>query len=332
MDTPNTNAVDSSTKKESLQTTISNIMKVANTEHGMTEAQNAIDRMNKDKTRLCSHMNGNTDFIEERLKQFETVEALTKAIQTKEQVDEFFTDDDGNMLSLIPQGNQTISEAEDLEFKKGLLVYLKQMELSQNELDEACEEFARESRALTEEIGYTVRDFVATYMEQIKELRKTIEDTDANKAMISELDHIESGFHFGELMKTFDKHPTIPANTISDMHKDDMIVSLGSRYRTALKRSGVVASLITFISNTDATSFEEIYLPPDKYRKGYENLFIFSLIRYFAMEYWTTNVKKMHASMIVILQRFVNNEMSEEMKAEYVENISTYLNRIYPNE
>lgn len=331
MDTQNNTTVDNGTKEETLQTTVNNIMKVANSEHGLAEAQTAIAKMNKDKSRLCSHMNGDTDFLEEKLKQFSTVEELIKAIQTKEQVDEFFTDNDGNTLSFIQSSDKVVSEAEELEFKKGLLVYLKQMELSQKELDEACEEFARETKELTDELGQTVRDFVSTYMENIREMRQNIEDTEENKAIIAELDHIESGFNFGELMKTYTEHPTIPANTISDMGSDDKIVSLGSRYRTALQKAGTTASLITFISNTSSTSFEEMYLPPDKYQKGYENLFIFSLIRYFAITYWTNNVKKMHASVIVILQQFINNEMSEDMKTEYVDNIATYLDSLYPN-
>ena len=107
-------------------------------------------------------------------------------------------------------------------------------------------------------------------------------------------------------------------------------VPVDSRYFKKLASAHITSSLIGFVSDDPADSYEYKALLPDQYQRGMENLFVFSLIRFFATESWSDqDVRKCHASVIVALRKLVSPNISDDLKAKMRTAISSYLKRFY---
>ena len=321
------------TTKEELEDTIANMAEISKVSQNQISAQKEITRWKKEKEKAAKFLHGDISVIEEKLLKYDSLESLQKDLQSPGKLEEFFTDEEtGEHFYFIDPSDtsKNNSEEEDRELKTNYLLFLKQSQLSNDEIEEALKQFEKDKEELEKELHTTTSEFVYQYLDYVKELRATTLDTEENKKLINELDYIESGFTFQKIMETYDEIPSIVKNTLKDMRNPEKIQSIGKKYHTTLNNAGSYASLIVFISNSPDTSFEEMYLPPDKYRAGYENLFMFSLIRYFSMSYWNADVVRMHSVIITTLQRFISNEMPEDMKEQYVNNIAAYLEKIYP--
>lgn len=326
VDTPEVEGATEGAEKKISQ---EDFIRLAEAEQSYTDSQVFMDQMLKNKELLLSRVSGDRELLERKIGEFSSVAELTASLNTKEAVNEFFRNEDGTPMTIITDNGTSITEEEDFEFKKGLCLYIKQLQMSQDDLTAQMKKFADETQEIRNELGLALRDFIEGQLSEIPELRKKIMsgeklDSEKKKAL-KEIDCVESGFTFKMILDTFAEHPTIPVNTLKDMMNDDSVISIGKRYRLELSKSNTHISLVSLISDSPQTSFEAVYLPPDKYTPGKENLFVFSLIRYFAMTYWTPEIRKLHTSIIILMQRFIKDELTAERKEQYVENIATYL-------
>lgn len=310
------------------------IVEFAEMEQACIRGNQTMQKLSKDKEKLMSHFDENMedDEVENKVAQYKTVEELCEHLNTPEEINEFFTDKEGNLTLTLLDGTDDTTEEQDLEFKKGYLIYIKQMQITNEEMTKIIDEYNKESAKMNEAMGMTMRDFVGDYMEYILSMKKVIQDSDTpdKEKALNDLSFIESSFTFEKVMELYKRNDSaIIKSTLRDTKKEDSLRVTGSQYRGAIHRARTNASLITFVTAKPEDSFEAMYLPKNAYREGYEGLFITTLIRYFAKSYWSENVKKMHTFTIIVLQRFVEDEMSDEMRDQYIENIRNYLNIFY---
>lgn len=332
--------IDNSTNNDSTEVvnssdkfSIENVTRFAETEQTYVKGIQTMNTLQRNKDRLLSHFEKDLpgEDLDEKVSKFKTLEELGEFLAIPENVYSFFRDEDGYVSPIVSDGDTNITDEEDLEFRKGLLIYIRQMQLTQEEIDSVMDEFNKETIKMQDDMNSSMRDFVGDYMDYILDMKEQIEASDnPNKeTALKELNFIESGITFSEVFNVYDKHPSIIEHTLMDMEKEDFLFSIGKQYKVCIKNARTNASLISFISESPENSFEAIYLPKGMYREGYEGLFIFSLIRFFSKQYWSSNVKKMHLSIILILQRFIEDEMDDATKDVYVANIKKYLDKFY---
>lgn len=325
--------VTNNTLEDKPMLTMEQVTKIAESEQAYVKGLQTINTMQKNKDRLLSHFEDDlpTSTIEDKVAKFKTLEELGDFLSTPENINSFFTDEEGTVSFVSSDGENAVTEEEDLEFKKGFLLYIRQMQFIQDEIDEVMSEFNKETSKMNEEMNSSMRDFVSEYMDYIISTKKQIEQSDSpnKEEALHDLNFIESGLTFSEIIKVYEEHPSILENTLKDSMSEHFLFGIGKQYKVALKKAHTNTSLITFLTESPKTSFEAMYLPKNAYREGYEGLFIFSLIRFFSKQYWSSNVKKMHISIVVILQRFIKDEMDDATKDAYIENITNYLNKFY---
>ena len=312
---------------------IENITRFTEAEQAYVKGVHTMDRLQKNKDRLLSHFEdalAGTD-LEDKVSKFKTVEELGEFLSVPENVYSFFTDDDGHVSPIVSDNDTNPTDEEDLEFRKGLLIYIRQMQLTQEEIDKMMDEFNRESGKLHDGMNSSMRDFAGEYMDHILSMKEDLQKSDLpnKEEALEELSFIESGITFSEVLKVYDKHPSIIGHTLMDMEKEHFLYGIGKQYRVCIKKARTNSSLISFLTETPQTSFEAMYLPKTMYREGYEGLFIFSLIRFFSKQYWSSNIKKLHIFIILMLQRFIKDEMDDTMRDVYIANIKNYLDRFY---
>ena len=70
----------------------------------------------------------------------------------------------------------------------------------------------------------------------------------------------------------------------------------------------------------------EQYIVPD--------LFVYSLIRFFAMADWNkdNNIRKAHASVILVIRKLIKNEFVDDVKKDVIDSIVKYLAKFEVNE
>lgn len=309
----------------------SKMTKLTNVNHKYINAQMVASQKEREKQELQKYVSGDLSLLEKNMQDtnLSTPDLIQRLNLDPEFVNSLFSEEDGTPMTLIIPKDAPAKDVSN--FKKDLLIYLIESKRVDDELQTAIDEYNKERQLIEKDMGSTARDLVIDCLNWAINKRAELQahpDT-ASKANMDQLDHIISGFDFKVMMDTLKQHPSIIKNTLKDMHDNDIIASLGQRYRTAREKAGSAATLITFISNSPDTSFEEIYLPPDKYQQGFENLFMFSIIRHFAMTYWTKNTVLMHAMTISLLQQFIDNTLPEDLKEAYIDNISAYLSAFH---
>lgn len=305
------------------------LQKIANVTSNVVSAQRKLADTLHGRGEVLKFVNGDIESIEDKLKSFGSSEKLSEYIKNDENVNSFFIDNEGNEITLnLPKEykKSCATDSDIVNMKRQILVFLKQSQIMTDEFQKIVDDYNKEQESIEKEMGTTVKDIVIDYLRYSLEQEKSIKD---GEKINSELSHLLSGFDFRIEKDTLKSVPSIVEHTLKDFRDTDKIKEYGERYRSAINKANSLATLISFISNYPDTSIEESFLPPDKYKKGYENFFIFSLVRYYAMTYWTPQVRRMHAMTISILQQFLDNTLPSDLKERYAENISSYLEAFY---
>lgn len=303
---------------------------VVNIEARRKFIQNAIDEHSEHNKQLTKSFKGGFELdnvINEKLSKYESVDDLRKALKSDKVVNWFFTNDEtGEIMEVDP----VIPKEKHMEFKRSYLIYalnteinLKKIEDEQRELDKAMLEFNKSNEDIWKELSENV-------LEYSKRLRESVPpDHPRYKAIMEGCHYIESAYTMDVLNETLDKYPSIVKHTLEDMKSSRRIKEIGTRYTEKLRRNGINVSLYPMLSTKEDKSVEYICLRPGQYKPGMENLFVFSCIRYFAMETWISHssVAKFHASLIVVLRKLKDNSLPDDVKEMVMSNISAYLER-----
>ena len=289
-----------------------------------------IDHQNQKVNEFKKHVahGEDSDFIEDKLRECKTVEELQARIKTKEGRDYFYTDPEtGDVL----ETTDDIKESERENFRKAYLVFLKNNQIAMDGIDEELRKYDEAIAEFDEDIRdvmAVMADNVLTYTDYLK--NSVPKDHPNYKRMMKTVKYIESGYDMSVFSEVLDKYPSVIKHTLEDFRSDKRTKEIGSRYFKKLASSKVTSSLIGFVSDDPHDSYEYKALLPNQYKSGMENLFVFSLIRFFSMESWTdTDIKKCHASLIVALKKLTSPNINDDLKDKMRSSIAAYLQKFY---
>lgn len=268
------------------------------------------------------------EFIEEKLREVKTVEELQARIKTEAGLNYFFTNPEtGELLGV----SDAIEEKKKDEFRRSYLVFLKNNQIAMDGIDAELEKYNQaidEFDADIKDVMAVMADNVLAYTEY---LRQSIPEDHPNyNKVMRTAKYIDSAYDMTVFNEILDRYPSIIKHTVEDFHSERRTKEIGSRYFKKLASARITSSLIGFVSDDPADSYEYKALLPDQYQRGMENLFVFSLIRFFATESWSDqDVRKCHASVIVALRKLVSPNISDDLKVKMRTAISSYLKRFY---
>lgn len=295
------------------------------------------DNLNEQKDIMYSYVDcEDMAFIDERLEEY-TLEELEEKIKDDDFVRKMFTPPNSDIeAGITDKANQdgSFTEEDELNFKRELLIHAKKTNQTYAEIDKyiADMEKARdEFNAEAQEIIGSMENNIVTVVDMMKEGLKDITDERELKRRKTIIKYIESGWTFDIINEILDKYPNVPKNLLRDMHNDTMIKNISDRYMKKLRDNKCNISLNHFVSapTVKRKSIEMTLLNPDQYDKSHEDLFIFMLIRFFAMADWhNKDIGRAHTSISVSLKRAMANEYPEDMQKLVVDNIAKMVARI----
>lgn len=300
-----------------------NVKTLADTGQKYIEAVLQQKRANVEYGKLTSIIKGDVQLIEHKLDAYASMEELSKALNDPETLKDFFINDDGSGITIVT--DKPLSKKEEIDVKKSLLMLMKTSKLDQTEISCLIDKFQEETSSIEDDMKKTASEIVLDTLRYALDVKNSGRYDQEDEKYRKKIDAVLSGFDFNSIIKSLHEHSTIIPHTLDDMKRQDKIVQYGKRYRSVLKHEYCSATLITFISNSPETSFEKMYLPPDKYQPYRENLFLFSIIRHFAMTYWTTDVRKTHAMLVSLLQQLVEDKLPDDIREQFLDNIANYL-------
>jgi hypothetical protein len=316
---------------ETINNELDNYVKTIELLHQKNELYKTIDELKGGRDNLITASGANDDVISKKLDSIETLEELTKKTSTVEGLDWFFTDDTtGEVMQLTYKDG--ISKEEEVEFRKGLLLYLKQADIHYKEIDKLIENMNKETSEIHAEMNGVISSFTDNVLNYIKTTREKIADQDINgkDKIMKELYYIESAYTFSVFKDIIERYPSIIKNTLNDFTKEVKIIDVANRYKAKLASNKVHSTLIDFVNTDPMKTVEGLLLTKGQYREGYEDLFVFSVIRFFAMEDWKDGyTKKLHSSLMLALRKLKDNELQTETKELMISSMTDYLAVLY---
>ena len=308
---------------------LSQVVQIENMKHELNhQAVELHDKQNSLYATIKDYDSEN-NFIEEELKKY-SVEELEKKLKDDSFVESFFV----NPLTQEPM-EMTVdfeNKAKEMDFKRGLLVYFKSTQEAFSKIDEEydkLDEATREMQANVKDALNTLSDNVLAYIELLSDKANDMEDGKNKKALLKTIKYIRSGYDMSIYSEAIDEHPSIADRCVKELGKESDIQSFGKRYMSKLKTAKVRVSLIEFASDIQSNkkSFEELVLIRDE-QYIVPDLFVYSLIRFFAMADWNdVDVRKAHASICLVIRKLLTNDMVEDVKAQVVDAIAAYLKK-----
>lgn len=169
----------------------------------------------------------------------------------------------------------------------------------------------------------TLSDNILLYCDTV-ERELSPDDPNYGKIM-EEIHYIRGAYDLKPFKSVLVKYPSVIRHTLEDIQTARRIKEISTRYHEKLGKAGCSISLIAYINDDITKSFEYRNLPKGTYEAGYENLFVFSLIRYFSMEHWDAKVLKMHNATVNSLYKLDTGNIGDELKAQMRESIIDYL-------
>jgi len=311
-------------KQEHREEQLTTYMNVLNLEAQKNTLVNKVQEYREAGNDMLRHIGGeySRDIISEKLATVKTIEELTKRISTDEGLLWFFTNDDtGEILTM---NIKDIDAKREMEFRRGLLLYLKQTDIYQAEIDDACKQLDEAQKEFDVGVAESMQYLADNIIDTAKMFRQVAAESPNYSKLMRRAQHIESAYTFEVLKEVVKEHPSVVEKTIIEMRKEGAIVDLGKRYRAKLKSAKVQSSLFSFIGEDNGQrSVEYMVLPKDKLIPGTENLFIFILIRFFAMNSWTLDkaVKAFHSAVCITLSRLMCDKLPDEERMLMINNM-----------
>ena len=298
--------------------------------------------MIEEETKRCQEINdevlshitsgeGERDLLLDKLKELSLAEVNRKinSHNKKAFIDNLFTNQDGDELVIDIDFD---TPEKELDFKCGLVTMLKtsqeameKIDEEQRKLDEATIEINRDIQQACKELSDNVLAFISLKREEYN----NCPDEKIKAKGLETLRYIESAYTMDIYKDIVDRYPSTIDNCIRELKHEESVKKIGKRYTDKLKRNNVKISLIQYASDISigTKSFEEIMLIKDD-QYTIPDLFVFSLIRYFAMADWNNvNIRKAHASICLNIKKLFNNEFDDAVKADIIDAIVDYLDR-----
>lgn len=270
------------------------------------------------------------DFLSEKLANFKSTQELSLYLKNDKNLEEFFVN---------PETGETLELSIDIEdkqrekdFKRELLIYLKTTDDAYAAIDKEFEEMEKatdEINADLKEVCTQLSDNVLNYVGYLEDKAKEMEDKEAAAKLLKATKYIKSGYTLEVFNESLDKYPSVARHTVEELINKKGIDTVGQRYLKKLRANEIKVSLIPLISNPEnnVLSIEKsVMIKDDEYIM--EDLFIYSIIRYFSMANWDdANIKRAHASIALVMKRLISGELDADVKNDVLTAMTKYLKR-----
>lgn len=279
------------------------------------------------------------EVIHNKIKKFvEEKKNIKGAIEKKEVLDrQFFTRENGTVIAVKNPVKEGIPDKfNEFEIKKGLAIYFHssyQYDISvQKDLDEMNKSM---NEFRTNDVAEASVYVASIYKESLEKnlvlgkevLQKMEEEGDGDgirqmKAQLKEWEILRSSYTFDTYIEALKRYKSIPVNTTKDICNDMQVKFVGERYRKKLESSHTYSTLFGIVKDDIEKSLEAVFLPKEDYAQGYENLFIFGLIRFFSEEDWNNPVtKKLHNATVTLLTNLQKHTLPQDVEDTIVESM-----------
>lgn len=295
----------------------------------IVEQKETIDKYQESVLAQLEGLNQDKEFLNDRLAEYPTVESLTAHLKSDANVHAFFTNPDtGEELGLSTE----MDPKKEVEFKRDLLIYLKTSDIQMKKIDEEYDKLDAATKEFQENVSEAcnrLSDNVLAYVGLLRDKAEACTDTRERKRLLKSIDALDSGFTM-QIYADLYKKPSIAKHCKEDIVNPTKVAEFGQRYMAKLQSTltkrdrPCKVSLIPYVSSDDYKSFEERVLVKGEYELP--DLFVFSLIRYFAMADWTDiSIRQAHASVALSIRKLLNNEFEDELKVKVKDAIVEYL-------
>ena len=242
----------------------------------------------------------------------------------------FINDETGKVVDFdFPEDGKIAKDL--LEFQKDLLLFLKRCDDSIAEYNRISEEADKELKAIKADIDEINRLMGSNVLAFVEALKQSVTPESENyKEVMDICTGIMSAYDFSLVFDTVKEYPSVIKNTLDDFKKESRIKDLANRYAIAVDRSRTSVNLITFLPRSkDVLTIEKAALSKF-YRPGTDDLFIFIMIRWFAMNKLDdAKSKKFHAALYHVLYQLLNGQLVDAVSDMVVENMKKLLTLFY---
>ena len=314
---------------------IDRMMDAVNSEVIKRDYIDSKDQINKQRDQLVNSLGDITSdkqFIFDRLEEYKDLDSLKAYLSKDDNVRAFFTNPvTGEELEL----NTANKDHKSIEFRRDLLLYIKLSDIEIAKIDEEYKKLDEATQEFQEEIGESCNrllDEVLTYSGYLKDKAEAMTDEKMKQRVIKSAEAIESGITLDVYFDTYKKYPSSLKRCKEELENEIKVSEIGARYLkkldyTLLKNQRATkVSLIPFVSDPEVNRlpFEKLVLSPDEYTTP--DLFVYSLIRFYAMADWNDMaVRQAHASIALTLRKLVTNKFDEELSSQIRAKIVEYL-------
>lgn len=315
---------------------IENLSKLVHSEAIKKDLANSVEEIKEkaDSFRAClKGVDADKEFIDKKLEEY-TVDQLETLLKNNDFVESFFVNPDtGEKLEMTIKFD---SKQREMEFKRGLLAYFKSSQEAYIQIDKQFEELDKATAELNvglSEACNALSDNVLTYVSAMTDKANEVTDEKVKAKMLRTLKYIKAGYDMSIFSEMLDEYPSVAKKVAAELTHEPTIQRIGKQYASKLKANKVKLSLVAFASDIESgkKSFEEImlireeqYIVPD--------LFVFSLIRFFAMANWSDpDIRKAHASVSLVIKKLLANEFIDEVKKDIIDAIVTYIAKFEVN-
>lgn len=219
------------------------------------------------------------------------------------------------------------SPAKELEFKRSFISWLHTSHNAVVSMNAEFDKYEKEIDDLSidlKEATTKLSDNILMYIDYLKNKAQESGDEKVIKTTNELARYMTSAYNMEVFKEILEKNPSIAKHCVEDLNNETKVSDIGARYMKKLSSAGIHTNLIQYASNEKNNSFEELHLFVEDYE--YKDLFVFSLIRYFAMADWNnTNIKRLHATLYLVLKQIYNNTMDIEVRKMVLDNVREYL-------
>lgn len=305
-----------------------------------------VDQLQKQKEAIVKSTIGedenSSDIIQEHLDKWEDHKKLAEYLkgslkdkQVIDRINSFFTNDEtGEMLEMATSKTYK-TESEELEFKRDLLIYLKENDDYMKLIDEEVEKLNRSTDELNSDIAAALdplNDNILAYAEYLE--RESIvaegdskEEIKRKAGIAKKAKSIKSGYTFENLIELIEAHPNVVDNALRDFKSEQKIKEIGKRYAAKLKTAKIDFNLFSLLSDDIHKSLEYRCLPKGDYPNGLENFTVFFIVRAMAMGLNKKEDIVFHASVQISLSRLMDGTLDDEVAIRLKESIIRLLNK-----
>lgn len=235
----------------------------------------------------------------------------------------FFTKDNGNVIKTRP-----IKGSTDFEIKREIISFIYSMYMLEKSMNEEVDEINKETNSIVGDGVDILTDHIAnTFMVSIEKNRETImsePDSKDKTLALKRLDALKNAFTLDDIKALVNGNRKVVSNAVFDYDHESCLKRIGARYAEQKTKTNTGSALYSSIADDHSQSIEAKFLNPTEYTAGYENLFAFFLLRYYAQKNWKEEgsfIRDQHNAACTLLRALLEGRMVPEVRDEFVSNI-----------